>query len=129
MRQGADGYSDDSIWGFLLLGVEAIRHHKTSPYVIISGQPTIPTWSAPIVMVLLAAVLLPGSSALGHLCGLAIGYICRHPFPTLTATNEQLTSGHSRSGIHQVPCAAGVGIAVDRGQVQAPVVAAILRER
>ncbi|KAG7284162.1 hypothetical protein NEMBOFW57_010523 [Staphylotrichum longicolle] len=52
-----------------------IRHHKTSPYVIISGRPTIPTWSAPIVMVLLAAILLPGSSALGHLCGLAIGYI------------------------------------------------------
>ena len=68
-----------SIWGFLLLGIEAIRQHRIHPFVVVSGQPTIPTWTAPIALLLVIAVLMPGSSALGHLCGLAIGYLCALP--------------------------------------------------
>ncbi|KAK3906247.1 rhomboid protein 2 [Staphylotrichum tortipilum] len=63
-----------SIWGFLLLGVEAIRHSRSTPYLVINGQQTIPTWAVPIALLLVVAVLMPGSSALGHLCGLGVGY-------------------------------------------------------
>lgn len=64
-----------SIWGFLLYGAEAIRENKTIPYFVIRGQPTIPTWTVPIVMLLLAMVVTPGASVLGHACGLAVGYV------------------------------------------------------
>ncbi|KAK4032647.1 hypothetical protein C8A01DRAFT_20291 [Parachaetomium inaequale] len=63
-----------SIWGFLLIGSEAIRRHKISPYLVIREQPTIPTWTVPIAMLLVAAVLMPSSSVLGHVCGLGVGY-------------------------------------------------------
>ncbi|KAK4146624.1 rhomboid protein 2 [Dichotomopilus funicola] len=64
-----------SIWGFLLFGSEAIRHHKVTPYVVIAGKPTIPTWTAPIAVLFVAALLLPGSSFLGHAIGLGVGYV------------------------------------------------------
>ncbi|KAH6649617.1 hypothetical protein F5144DRAFT_11123 [Chaetomium tenue] len=67
-----------SIWGFLLYASEAIRENATVPYFIIWGQPTIPTWTVPIAALLLAIVVTPGSSALGHACGLAVGYLCMH---------------------------------------------------
>ncbi|KAK3301515.1 uncharacterized protein B0H64DRAFT_383836 [Chaetomium fimeti] len=64
-----------SIWGFLLYGAEAIRANKTAPYLVIRGQPTIPTWTAPIAVLLVAILVTPGSSALGHACGLGVGYV------------------------------------------------------
>ncbi|KAL2163713.1 hypothetical protein VTH06DRAFT_5771 [Thermothelomyces fergusii] len=64
-----------SIWGFLLLGAEAIRQSRKSPYLVISGRPTIPTWAGPIVMLFVVALMMPGSSMLGHVCGLFVGYI------------------------------------------------------
>lgn len=75
-----------SVWGFLLIGSEAIRQNKTTPYLIIRGQPTIPTWTAPLALTFVAAVLMPGSSFLGHLCGLAVGYVCMYPFFLLLPT-------------------------------------------
>ncbi|KAK4099895.1 hypothetical protein N658DRAFT_497874 [Parathielavia hyrcaniae] len=65
-----------SIWGFVLLAIEAVRQHRTTPYLVINGQPTIPTWSTPFAALLAVAVLVPSSSILGHLCGLALGYLC-----------------------------------------------------
>ncbi|KAK4124157.1 Gaa1-domain-containing protein [Parathielavia appendiculata] len=65
-----------SIWVFLLLAIEAVRQHRTTPYLVINGQPTIPTWSTPFAALLAVAVLMPGSSILGHLCGVAVGYLC-----------------------------------------------------
>jgi hypothetical protein len=64
-----------SIWGFLLYAAEAIRANATVPYFIIWGQPTIPTWTVPIAALLLAILVTPGSSALGHACGLVVGYL------------------------------------------------------
>ncbi|KAH6844856.1 hypothetical protein B0I37DRAFT_378494 [Chaetomium sp. MPI-CAGE-AT-0009] len=64
-----------SIWGFLLFGAESIRANRTIPYFVIRGQPTIPTWTVPIAMLLLAMLVTPASSALGHACGLAVGYV------------------------------------------------------
>ena len=68
-----------SIWGFLLFAAESVRANKTVPYFVIRGQPTIPTWTVPIAALLLAVVVTPGSSLLGHACGLAVGYVCTQP--------------------------------------------------
>ncbi|CAI6095444.1 hypothetical protein V2G26_015121 [Clonostachys chloroleuca] len=62
-----------SIWVFLLLGMEAIKTYKTNPYLVI-GTHHIPTWTTPLLMVFVIAVLMPSTSLLGHLCGIAIGY-------------------------------------------------------
>jgi hypothetical protein len=74
-----------SVWGFLILGIEALKRNRASPYLVIYGQRTIPTWTAPLAMVVIAALFMPGSSMLGHLCGLAVGYVCTlssfQPFP------------------------------------------------
>ncbi|KAL2115034.1 hypothetical protein VTJ04DRAFT_10697 [Mycothermus thermophilus] len=64
-----------SVWGFLILGIEALKRNRASPYLVIYGQRTIPTWTAPLAMVVIAALFMPGSSMLGHLCGLAVGYV------------------------------------------------------
>ncbi|KAJ4291569.1 putative rhomboid protease [Collariella sp. IMI 366227] len=64
-----------SIWVFLLLAMEAIRAYKVNPYFAVAGA-NIPTWSPPLMIVLLMAVLVPSSSALGHFAGLIVGYIC-----------------------------------------------------
>lgn len=63
-----------SIWVFLLLAVEAIRTYKTNPYLVI-GTHHIPTWTTPLVLVLVTAALMPSSSLLGHLCGVGVGYL------------------------------------------------------
>jgi len=38
------------------------------------GTTQIPTWITPFVMVLFVSVLVPNTSFLGHICGLAFGY-------------------------------------------------------
>ncbi|KAK1753514.1 rhomboid protein 2 [Echria macrotheca] len=64
-----------SIWVFLLLGIEAIRTYKMNPYLVV-GTHNIPTWTTPIALLLCVAALVPSSSFLGHLSGLAVGYFC-----------------------------------------------------
>ena len=85
----------DSIWVFLLLGIEAIKTYRSNPFFeyvqarkresrrsltlrSISGF-KIPTWITPLVIIVFAAVLIPNTSFLGHLCGVAIGYLCKVP--------------------------------------------------
>ncbi|KAG9251686.1 rhomboid family protein [Emericellopsis atlantica] len=63
-----------SMWVFLLLGMEAIRTFKSNPYLVI-GTHHIPTWTTPLMLIFAVAVLMPGTSLLGHLCGVAMGYI------------------------------------------------------
>ncbi|KAK3313927.1 hypothetical protein B0H66DRAFT_567403 [Apodospora peruviana] len=62
-----------SVWVFLLLGVEAIHTYRTNPHFRISSY-DIPTWTTPMIVMLCVAALVPGSSFLGHLCGLVVGY-------------------------------------------------------
>ncbi|EPQ64314.1 BgtA-20460 [Blumeria graminis f. sp. tritici] len=38
------------------------------------GSTPIPTWISPLVMAIFVSVLIPNTSFLGHLCGLAFGY-------------------------------------------------------
>ncbi|KAG8424241.1 putative rhomboid protease [Metarhizium acridum] len=64
-----------SIWVFLLLGMEAIRTYRSNPHLVI-GTYHIPTWTTPLLMIFVVAVLIPNTSLLGHLCGVAVGYIC-----------------------------------------------------
>ncbi|RNJ53814.1 putative rhomboid protease [Verticillium nonalfalfae] len=63
-----------SIWVFLLLGVEAIRTYKTNPHLTI-GTWKIPTWTIPLIVAVVVSALVPGTSLLGHLCSLGVGYL------------------------------------------------------
>jgi hypothetical protein len=62
------------MWVFLLLGMEAVRTFKSNPYLVI-GTHHIPTWTTPLLLIFAVAVLMPGTSLLGHLCGVSMGYI------------------------------------------------------
>ncbi|KAI1147486.1 Gaa1-like protein [Nemania diffusa] len=63
-----------SLWVFLLLGMEGVRTYKTNPYLVI-GTHHVPTWTTPLIMVLVVEALIPGTSFLGHLCGVGTGYL------------------------------------------------------
>lgn len=63
-----------SLWVFLLLGIEAIKTYRTNPHFTV-GTVQIPTWTTPLILAFFITFLVPNTSLLGHLCGLAIGYI------------------------------------------------------
>ncbi|KAH8701695.1 Gaa1-like protein [Talaromyces proteolyticus] len=63
-----------SVWVFLLLGSEAIRTFRANPYLQLSGI-KIPTWTTPLFVSFVVAVLLSNTSFLGHICGILIGYL------------------------------------------------------
>ncbi|KAI1424249.1 Gaa1-like protein [Xylaria sp. FL1777] len=63
-----------SIWVFLLLGMEGVRTYKTNPYLVI-GTYHVPTWTTPLFMAVVVQALVPGTSFLGHLCGVGTGYL------------------------------------------------------
>jgi hypothetical protein len=65
-----------SIWIFMLLGMEAIKTYRANPYFEL-GTTRIPTWTTPLILVVLVFVLIPHTSLLGHLCGLGVGYLCQ----------------------------------------------------
>ncbi|KAF2278264.1 uncharacterized protein EI97DRAFT_394488 [Westerdykella ornata] len=63
-----------SIWVFLLLASEAMKTHKANPHFSI-GPYKIPTWTTPLILILLTSILVPNVSLIGHLCGAGIGYL------------------------------------------------------
>jgi hypothetical protein len=63
-----------SVWVFLLLASESIKTSKTNPNFSI-GPYKIPTWTTPLILILLTSILIPNVSLVGHLCGAAIGYL------------------------------------------------------
>ncbi|KAL3955902.1 hypothetical protein ACCO45_008748 [Purpureocillium lilacinum] len=63
-----------SMWVFLLLGAEAIRTYRSNPHLVIATY-HIPTWTTPLLMIFVVAVLIPSTSLLGHLCGVGVGYL------------------------------------------------------
>lgn len=73
--QSNNGVMGASVWFFLLLGLEAIRTHRTDPHLTIATY-SIPTWTTPLLLVFVTSALVPSTSLLGHLCGLAVGYVC-----------------------------------------------------
>jgi hypothetical protein len=72
--RGNTGIMGASMWVFLLLGMEAIRTYKSNPYLVV-GTHSIPTWTIPLMLILAVAALIPGTSLLGHLCGVGVGYV------------------------------------------------------
>ena len=38
----------------------------------------VPTWITPLALIVVTSVLIPGSSFLGHLCAVTIGYLCMY---------------------------------------------------
>ncbi|KAK5653552.1 hypothetical protein OQA88_8811 [Cercophora sp. LCS_1] len=81
------GVMGASVWVFLLLGIEAIRTYKVNPHLVV-GTHNIPTWTTPLMLLLCAAALVPSSSFLGHLCGLAVGYAWGLGYITFLAPPE-----------------------------------------
>jgi len=69
----------DSIWVFTLLAIEAMKTYRSNPFFEIAGT-KIPTWVTPLGAVLVVWILIPNTSFLGHICGLAFGYGCELPF-------------------------------------------------
>lgn len=63
-----------SIWVFMFLAVEAVKTYRTNPHFQL-GTIQIPTWITPLVLVFFTTFLVPNTSFLGHLCGLAVGYL------------------------------------------------------
>ncbi|CAM1503748.1 Fc.00g013390.m01.CDS01 [Cosmosporella sp. VM-42] len=82
-----NGVMGASMWVFLLLGMEAMRTYKTNPYLVI-GTHHIPTWTTPLLMILFVAILVPHTSLLGHLCGVAVGYIAGFGYVKFLAPPE-----------------------------------------
>ncbi|KAG9647068.1 hypothetical protein KCV04_g3019, partial [Aureobasidium melanogenum] len=48
------------------------------------------TWTAPLIVNLFVAVLIPNTSFLGHLCGLAIGYLWGLGYIKFLVPNEKI---------------------------------------
>lgn len=62
-----------SIWVFTLLAIEAMKTYRSNPFFELAGT-KIPTWVTPLGAVLVVWILIPNTSFLGHICGLAFGY-------------------------------------------------------
>ncbi len=59
---------------FLLLSHESIKTHRHTPYFAL-GPYKIPTWTTPLLFILVINFLVPYTSLLGHLCGATVGYL------------------------------------------------------
>jgi membrane associated rhomboid family serine protease len=63
-----------SVWVFLLLANEAMKQYRINPYFNVLDY-RIPTWTTPLIFIMVIAFLVPHTSFLGHLCGAATGYL------------------------------------------------------
>lgn len=60
----------------MLLCAEAIKTSRSNPYFLL-GDYRIPTWTTPMILLLFVTILVPNTSLLGHLCGMAVGFLCK----------------------------------------------------
>ncbi|KAL9110130.1 MAG: hypothetical protein Q9227_005324 [Pyrenula ochraceoflavens] len=64
-----------SVWVFLLLSYEAINKlYRSHPSFDLAGLVQIPTWTTPLILVVLTNIFIPHTSFWGHLAGCAVGY-------------------------------------------------------
>lgn len=97
--------NSDSVWVFLLLSAEVMKQHKTNPnfrYVWLQCQPyfrltfnsigpyKIPTWTTPLILVLVTSILVPNVSFIGHLCGAGIGYLWASGYIKFLVPHEKI---------------------------------------
>ncbi|KAM3083183.1 putative rhomboid protease [Clarireedia jacksonii] len=92
-----------SIWVFTLLAMEAMKTYKTNPNFTI-GTVQIPTWTSPLILVFFISFLVPHTSFLGHVCGLAFGYGCRYPS---SSSLWYIANSRRGIGLSQIPCTTG----------------------
>lgn len=78
-----------SVWIFLLLGMEAIKTYRANPYLEIASV-KVPTWVTPLVLIAVTSVLIPGTSFLGHLCAVGVGYFCGLGYLKFLAPPERI---------------------------------------
>jgi hypothetical protein len=76
-----------SAWVFTFLAAESIRTYNIQPHFELLGN-KIPTWTTPLFSMLLIAFLMPGTSFLGHLCGVLIGYAMGKGYLDILLTPE-----------------------------------------
>lgn len=88
--------------------MEAVKTYKSNPYFML-GTTQIPTWITPFVMVLFVSFLIPNTSFLGHVCGLAFGYGCKLRRPTLKCR----TDCNRGTWISQIPRTTRLGFTMD----------------
>ncbi|KAF2087200.1 hypothetical protein K490DRAFT_42718 [Saccharata proteae CBS 121410] len=74
LLRGNTAVQGASVWVFLLLAIEAMKTFKANPYFSI-GPYSLPTWTTPLLLALVTAVLIPNTSLIGHLAGALIGYL------------------------------------------------------
>jgi hypothetical protein len=92
--------------------MEAIRTFKSNPYLVI-GTHHIPTWTTPLLLIFVVAVMMPGTSLLGHLCGVAVGYVGMCASATFRGS-KALTSINSRTWVHKILGPSRVGSPLGR---------------
>ena len=64
-----------SVWSFLLFSATIFQASKTTPQISIpSTTQKLPTLVVPVLVILVTWFLIPHTSLLGHLCGMAIGF-------------------------------------------------------
>ncbi|PHH56260.1 Rhomboid protein 2 [Ceratocystis fimbriata CBS 114723] len=89
LLRGATPIAGASIWVFLLIAMEATKTARTNPHFML-GPYKIPTWTTPLGGLVVVAALVPSSSFLGHVCGVAVGYICGMGYIKYLAPPERI---------------------------------------
>lgn len=79
-----------SVWTFLLVGLETAHNRKTHPHLAL-GPYRVPTWALLLLVIICTEALIPNTSLIGHMCGAAVGYICK-PATTPGPPIESMTS-------------------------------------
>lgn len=75
-----------------------------------------PTWITPLALIVVTSVLIPGTSFLGHLCGVTVGYLCEF----LQMSILQLLIFNSRIGLSQISGTTRKDPEMDRRQAKSP---------
>lgn len=64
-----------SVWIFLLVGLETAQNRKVNPHLVL-GPYRVPTWALLLLVIVCTEALIPSTSLTGHMCGVAVGYVC-----------------------------------------------------
>lgn len=64
-----------SAWVFSFMGYFTYLEQSAMPTTSVTADIKIPTWSKPFIVLIVTAIILPGSSFLGHLLGLIFGFM------------------------------------------------------
>ncbi|KAH6872635.1 rhomboid protein 2 [Alternaria rosae] len=78
-----------SVWVFLLLSAEVMKTHKANPYFSV-GPYKIPTWTMPLILIVLTSILVPYVSLVGHLCGAGLGYLWASGYIKFLVPHEKI---------------------------------------